>query len=99
MNESKNWIPCSCLTSPRLRTGEAWWYQRHHIIFPLTPGITVIDQTPQSKNLYYKILALLWQHYYCITQQETNNQKGKGRRRLIAYKQLEDTSPIREEYI
>lgn len=41
---------------------------------PVTPRITVIDQTPQSENLYYKILASFWQHYYRITQQETNNQ-------------------------
>lgn len=83
--------------SPCLRTGEARRYQRHHSISPLTPGITVIDQTTQSENSYYKILALLWQHYYRITQQETNNQRGKRRGRLIIYKQLEDTSPAREE--
>lgn len=67
MKESENWMLSSCLKSPCLRTREAWWYQRHPSITPLTPGITVIDQTSQIKNLHYKILALLWQHYYCIT--------------------------------
>lgn len=88
MKASRNWMLCSCLKSPSLRTRQAWWYQQHHSISSLTPRITGIDQTPQSKNSYYKILAFLWQHYYFITQQKTNNRRGKRTWKLITYKQL-----------
>lgn len=66
---------------------------------PLTPGTTVTDHTPQNKNICYQILALFWQHYGGVTQQGTNNQRRKKRPRLITYKQMEDTSSIKEECI